>query len=460
MVTASASVANGSGRSAPPADGPGGEPRRLTFDLDVDVCVVGAGLAGLSIAREAARLGASVAVLERRAVGWDASGHQLGSVMPGFSLPLDDLVARVGRDDARQMWALSRNGMEAVRAIAGQALIPSIGRVDGALEVSNVDVGDRLIGRLQMLGEDFGTPVEGWQVDRVRAALKTSRYFHGVYYPEAFQINGRRYLHGLAALARREGVKIFEDTPVVSIDAAGIRKRIVTPRARMRAGQLVLAGNVHLGEPALRLTQTLLPAWRYAGITEPLGARLAEVMTFPGAVIDTDGIDQFRIIDGDRLMWASPETTWAGDPARRAGAISRRIGKIFPALGKVAITETFAGAVGRSVQGMPQIGEIERGLWVASGFGRQGLNTTAMAGQLIAQGMMLRDDRWKLFAQFDLVWAGGAIGRVVGHAVHLCERQGSAISGTLARYRERARARALVREERLARANRRAGTGA
>ena len=55
---------------------------RLSFDLDVDICVVGAGLAGLTVALEAARLGASVAVLEGRHVGWNASGHQLGTVMP------------------------------------------------------------------------------------------------------------------------------------------------------------------------------------------------------------------------------------------------------------------------------------------------------------------------------------------------------------------------------------------
>ena len=53
---------------------------RLTFDLDVDICIVGGGLAGLTVALEAARLGASVAVLEGRHVGWNASGHQLGTV--------------------------------------------------------------------------------------------------------------------------------------------------------------------------------------------------------------------------------------------------------------------------------------------------------------------------------------------------------------------------------------------
>ena len=69
------------------------------------------------------------------------------------------------------------------------------------LEVSNVDAGDRLISRLQMLNEDFDTEAEGWQVDRVRAALKTGHYFHGVYYPRAFQVDGRKYVHGLAGLA-------------------------------------------------------------------------------------------------------------------------------------------------------------------------------------------------------------------------------------------------------------------
>src|SRR5437660_5862596 len=91
---------------------------RLSFDLDVDICVVGAGLAGLTLAREAARLGASVAVLEGRHIGWNASGHQLGTVMPGYSLSVDDLIARSGLEHARELWALSKEGAEYVRATA------------------------------------------------------------------------------------------------------------------------------------------------------------------------------------------------------------------------------------------------------------------------------------------------------------------------------------------------------
>src|SRR6202521_901412 len=99
-------------------------PSRLSFDLDVDICVIGAGLGGLAVALEAARIGASVAVLEGRHIGWNASGHQLGTVMPGYGLPLGDLIARVGFEDTRELWSLSKEGAEYARATASEQLIP------------------------------------------------------------------------------------------------------------------------------------------------------------------------------------------------------------------------------------------------------------------------------------------------------------------------------------------------
>src|SRR6202048_2443488 len=452
MSETSASATNG-------PDAPATRERsRLSFDLDVDIAIVGAGLAGLTVALEAARLGASVAGLEGRHIGWNASGHQLGTVIPCYGLPIGDVIARIGFEDTRELWSLSKEGAEYVRATASEQLIPGIALSEGSLEVSNVDVGDQLISRLQMLGEDFETEVEGWQVDRVRDQLKTDHYFHGVYYPKAFQVDGRKYVHGLAALARRAGARIFEDAPVVSIDPSGIRKRIVTPSARLRASHIVLAGNIHLGAPLRRLSETLLPVWRYAAVTAPLGERLAGAITFRGSVADSDGIDHFRIVDGDRLMWASPETTWAAKPERFAPAIQRRIRTIFPQLGRVEIAEVWGGAVGQTVHGMPQIGQLRRGLWVTSGFGRQGLNTSAMAGQLIARSILWGDERWRLFSPFELVWAGGPTGRVAGHLVGMGGRGRSAAAGALARYRERAQARERIREARLLEANRQAGT--
>jgi hypothetical protein len=227
----------------------------------------------------------------------------------------------------------------------------------------------------------------------------------------------------------------------------------------LRASHIVLAGNIHLGAPLQRLSETLLPVWRYAAVTAPLGERLAETIAFQGSVTDSDGIDHFRVVEGDRLMWASPETTWAANPARFGPAIARRIRTIFPQLGEVEISEVWSGAIGQTVHGMPQIGQLRKGLWVASGFGRQGLNTTAMAGQLIARSILWGDERWRLFSPFELVWAGGPTGRVAGQLIGIWGRTSSAAAGSLARYRERTRLKEREREARLAEANRAAGTG-
>jgi glycine/D-amino acid oxidase-like deaminating enzyme len=424
---------------------------RLTFDLDVELCVVGGGIAGLSVALEAARLGASVAVLEQRRILWGASGSNMGTVSQGFGNEIFDLIERIGLDDTRELWALSQLGVDHVRATAEG--MPGVAPTDGVLEVSNTDNGDQLVGRMQLLAEEFGAEVEGWPVERVREALKTQRYFHAVHYPKAFHLHGLNYARGLAQLAEQAGVRIFEETPVVSIDPAGVRKRIVTPAARLRASSIVLAGNVHLGALFPRLSRTLLPVWRYAAVTEPLGDKLASAIDFRGAVTESSGIDHYRIIDGDRLLWAGPVTTWNVSPRRLASGIERHIHSVFPQLGKVRIADIFSGATGETVHGMPQIGQLRRGLWVASGFGSQGLSTSALAAVLISQGMMAGDDRWRLFSPFELVWAGGPAGRVAGQAVYSWARGQAAVAGLFARYRERARIRERQREARLAAAN-------
>jgi hypothetical protein len=158
------------------------------------------------------------------------------------------------------------------------------------------------------------------------------------------------------------------------------------------------------------------------------------------------------------LMWASPVTTWDARPGRFASAIARRIRTIFPRLGRVEIVDVWGGAVGQTVHGMPQIGQLRKGLWVASGFGRQGLSTTAMAGQLIARSILWGDERWRLFSPFELVWAGGTTGRVAGHVIGMWGRGSSAAAGALARYRERVRTQERIRDVRLAEANRQAVT--
>jgi gamma-glutamylputrescine oxidase len=57
------------------------------------------------------------------------------------------------------------------------------------------------------------------------------------------------------------------------------------------------------------------------------------------------------------------------------------------------------------------IGRDQEGQWFATAFGGHGMNTTAMAGQLIARAIAEGDDSYRRFAPFAPAWAGGPIGR-------------------------------------------------
>src|SRR5262249_59341559 len=58
------------------------------------------------------------------------------------------------------------------------------------------------------------------------------------------------------ALPISSGAMIFEETPALSIDPAGVRKRVTTAAGRVRAPHVVLAGNAHLGMLAPSLAET------------------------------------------------------------------------------------------------------------------------------------------------------------------------------------------------------------
>lgn len=418
---------------------------RLTYDLDVDVCVIGAGLAGLTAAREVARRGWSVVVLEGATIASAASGRNTGFVLPGFSEGIDDMVERIGLDHAKQLWALSEQGLDYVRRTIDDNQLPGVDKVDGWLHVEKTDNANAVRAYVERL-RWIGAQAEMWTTAKVREHLVNDRYFNAVHYRDAFHIHPLNYALGLARLAEDAGARIFEETPALSIDPAGVRKRIVTPNGRLRAAHVVLAGNVQLGGLMPKVAATLLPVTTFVMVTEPLGDKLHELVRYRGAISDSNRADNhYRIVDGTRLQWSGRMRVWQADPARFKAALAADIARNYPDLGPVEVAHLWRGTLGRTVHRMPQIGAIDDGVWLASGFGGHGLNTTAMAGELIAKGIVESDQTWRLFAPYELVWAGGKAGKAIAQGLYWTRTATDRFSAALSRLSERRR---LAREKR------------
>jgi len=420
----------------------------LNYDLDVDVCVIGGGVAGITVAREVVRRGWSVAVVEARRVAWNASGRNSGFVMPGYATRIEKVIERIGLPATRALWELSEDGVQYVRDAVAEFGVDGIIEGNGWLDVAKTPDADAALARVNLLGREMGIAVEGWPTERVRDALKSDHYFHAIHFPGAFQINPLAYMLRLADAAERAGVHIFESTPALAVDPAGVRKRIETPNGRLRAGHVVLAGNIHLGAVAQQLADTLVPITAYTGVTQPLGMRLTEAITFGGAVSDSRYADyHYRIVGGDHLLWTGGASALPHNPKRMKRRLERALRATYPQLGPVEFERFWPSQMGFAVHRMPQIGEVQPGLWLASAFGGQGLNTAAMAGGLIARALVEGDDTWRRFLPFELVWAGGRVGRTVVGATAWWWHQSEIVAALAARRREEFRRKRRQKEQ-------------
>ena len=436
------------------ATGPESPPRpRLNFDLDVDVCVIGGGLAGLTVAREVARRGWSVAVLEGDRIANAATGRSSGFVMPGYAEDIDTMVERIGLDHAKELWALSKTGVEYVRDAISEAGMSDVLLGEGWLQVSKIDNWRDLRAKAERL-RWLGAEVEAWPVERVREQLVTDRYFGALHHPRGFHIHPLNYAYGMARVAEQAGARIFEETPAIELDPAGVRKRVQTPSAKVRAAHVVLAANVQLGNLMPRLGATVMPLTTCVMVTDPI-ANLADTLRYKGAVSEDARVGaQYRIIDRNRLQISGGVTAWPARPQLFARLLRRKVHRLFPQLGPVNAAYLWCGTLGRTLHHMPQMGEVYPGVWASSGFGAHGLNTSALAGQLIGRGIVEADDTWRLFAPYELVWAGGKAFRAVAQAVYLGARPLAGMRAAWSRRRERSRRRseqrAQTRREKLA----------
>jgi hypothetical protein len=124
----------------------------------------------------------------------------------------------------------------------------------------------------------------------------------------------------------------------------------------------------------------------------------------------------------------------------------RMSGQIAPPAAQ-KVLDLWRGTLGRTIHRMPQIGAISDGVRLASGFGGHGLNTTAMAGDLVARGIVDSDQTWRLFAPYELVWAGGRLGSAIAQGLYWSRGLADDVKAGLSRIRERRRLAKAARQQ-------------
>lgn len=406
----------------------------LAGDLKVDIVVVGAGFAGLSAALHLAERGTSVAVLEAAEVAWGASGRNNGLVAPGLKRDPEEVVRLLGEDAGERLLKLSGEAPRYVFELAERHGIHCDVNRNGWVQAAHARAALPLIERRVRAWKARGADVLRVPDEDVPAMLGTDYYCGAWLDRRGGSINPLAFARGLATAAAAAGARIFERTPVSSIDAVAGGWRVATPAARVTARTVFCCTNAYnQGIPALR--GTVIPLRTAQIASEPLSSEQSRRIVPGGeSVSDTQRLlTSFRRTADNRLIMGGASAT-AGDEHpglfRHLQIAARRR---FPWLNDLSWQYGWSGYLALTRDHLPQITRLGEGLYSGIGCNGRGIGMATVLGRELADiagGKAERDSdipvrRPGRIPGFALRHAGVAIGVLVKRALDNVERRTS-----------------------------------
>lgn len=373
----------------------------LQGEQTTDVCVVGAGFAGLSAAIELAQRGFSVTVLEAEQVGWGASGRNGGQAIVGHAsdAPFEH---QLGDEGARTAWAVTVEGLQLIRERIAQFDIDC----DFVPGYKYLAVNERKARALYEWFEHVTRFYEhkhwSW-IGRqdIGAHIASPRFHSGLHDTLSGHLHPLKYCRGLARAADSLGVKIFEGSRVTHIER-GKQPVLMTAAGQVKSRFVVLAGNCYLGGLVPELQPRIMPVGTYVVASEPLRPQVADsLIRERAAVCDSNFVlDYFRVSPDHRVLFGGRVSYSGMTPPNLRAGMKRRMLATFPQLGeRVKVDYAWGGFVDISMNRAPDFGRLTPNIYYLQGFSGHGLALTGMAGRLVAETLAGQADRFDVYAR-------------------------------------------------------------
>jgi glycine/D-amino acid oxidase-like deaminating enzyme/nitrite reductase/ring-hydroxylating ferredoxin subunit len=370
----------------------------LGANAQSDVCVVGAGIAGLSVAYMLAREGRSVVVLDDGPVG----GGETGRTTAHLSNALDDryynLESLFGAEGARLAAESHTAAIDRIEAIVREEGIDcDFERLDGYLFVPP-DSSKYELEREIDAAHRAGLAGVGW-VDR--APIRDFDTERCLRFPRQAQFSPLKYLAGLARAVTRDGGRIFTGTHADEI-RGGSPARVTT-----RGGHVVTCGAVVVATNAPVIDRLLVATREGKYRTYAIGAHVPHGSVTKALYWDTP--DPYHYV---RLQTVRDEKGEAAYDLLIVGGEDERVGdhddgderfaelyrwtrRRFPMIGKIEFQ--WSGQIVEPTDCLAYIGRMpldQPNVLIATGDSGHGITHGTIAGILLTDLIQGRRNDW------------------------------------------------------------------
>jgi len=353
----------------------------------IDVAIVGAGVMGAMLAERLSKEGRRVLLLDRRPPAHGSTAASTALVMWAADVPLTHLAGTIGAEEAARRW---RRVFAAVERLATH--IDDAGIDCGRVDRPELYLAGTLLDEKALDAEGAARRDAGLPSDYLDAAAVATRFDIA---PRAALLSGGSYevdpvrlTLGLLARARAQGAAVCFPVDVARIEQVGSGSVL-----HGADGQRVEAKHVILA-PGYERASWFLPAAFTVGssyaIASPPGH--APMWRENAMIWEASSPYLYARATADGRVLAGGEDEDFDDARQRDALIEAKGGTIRAKLAAMIAVEdvtvdcVWSAAFGSSPDGLPAIGRARNhdGLWLASGFGGNGVSFAALGAELIA----------------------------------------------------------------------------
>lgn len=352
----------------------------LDRDLDVDVAVIGGGIAGVTAARLLRASGLTVALLEARRLGGGDTGNTTAHLTELLDEGYAALESRFGREGAR---LAARSQRAAIEHIAGE--VAHVGIDCGLRRVPAYRYAEREEDVAELEDELAAMRRAGLQASLVHAVPLPWPIRAAIRVEDQAQLHPLAYLHGLAARLVAGGGQVFEETRATKITEG-------EPCAVEAGGRVVTCRDVVVMTHAPVSSRFALHSKMAPYRTYAVSAR---VPTPPPAALYYDSDDPYHYTrlqeaTGGRFLVVGGEDHKAGHDEPAAGHLEALEEYVRGHFAGAEIVHRWSGQVWEPADGLAFIGRSAGAdhVWVGTGFSGTGLTFGTLAATVVTHGIL------------------------------------------------------------------------
>ncbi len=363
----------------------------LDRDIRAEVAIIGGGYTGLSAARELAKRGVEAVLVDAGDIAGGASGRNGGFVSSRFRVSFLHMLKRHGRDVARRMFEIGREGAAHVARTAEELGLRSTdfarhGTLYAAFNERQLRAAQDSIAWME---REFGAaPARILSRAEIAAESGSTLFVGGTLAVAGAGVHPLNYARGLARDLHARGVPLFPHSPATAIRREGDTVVVVTPAGRVRAGQVILGTNAYsrISPVTARLARRVIPFQSAVIATSRLPPALLErILPARRMVFDSKRVLRWWRIFDDRMVFggrgaSGNEGSEAAYARLQAGMVS-----IHPELREVPLEYRWSGYVGMSLDGLPHVGRLDDRLLFAAAYNGSGVSLASLLGTIAAR---------------------------------------------------------------------------